>query len=176
MTPSLFKKDAQEPRPSDRSHGPVPRSSIEVQDKPRRKRRDDHASVSVIGVGMEVEGEIKTRGDIQIEGLVKGSLSVEGEISITGDGVAEGDLTADRVVIAGKVHGSVTARESARLVEGARLEADVKTPRLEIEDGATLNGHVEMGDRSRRDRHAPSASEATTEDGPSVGVPRARAG
>ena len=162
MTRSLFKKDAQEPRPSDRSHGPVPRSSVEVQEKPRHKRLDDHASLSVIGVGMEVEGEIKTRGDIQIEGLVKGSLSVEGQISITGDGVVDGDLTADRVVVAGKVHGSVTARESTRLVEGARLEADVKTPRLEVEDGATLNGRVEMGDRSRRDRHARTRSEGNS--------------
>jgi len=148
MSPSLFKQDA--PNPEAKARTPSQgRPTIDPVDKPRRRQRDQHATISVLGVGIEVEGRIKARGDIQIEGRVKGDLSVEGQVSIASGGVVEGDVSADRVIVAGRVDGSIEARESARLVEGAQVDADVNSPRLELEDGATLNGRVDMGGRSK---------------------------
>ncbi|TMD86929.1 MAG: polymer-forming cytoskeletal protein, partial [Chloroflexi bacterium] len=46
----------------------------------------------------------------------------------------------------GAVEGAVTARDKLTLGKNARLSGDVTVRRLQIDDGATLNGHVRMGE------------------------------
>jgi len=162
MSPSLFKQDSADPSAKARAQS-RDRPTIDPADKPRRRQRDQHATISVLGVGIEVVGEIKARGDIQIEGRVKGDLSVEGQVSIASGGSVEGDVSADRVIVAGRVDGSIEARESARFVEGAQVDADVTSPRLELEDGATLNGRVDMGSRSKSGQKQKSEPTTDTE-------------
>ncbi len=161
MSPSLFKQDSSDANAQTPTRE---RTSIDPAERSRRKTRDQHATISVLGVGIEVNGEIKARGDIQIEGRVKGNLSVEGQVSIASGGTVEGDVSADRVIVAGHVEGSIDARESARLVEGAQVDADISSPRLELEDGATLNGRVDMGGQAKSSNKSKPTSQDSSEE------------
>lgn len=147
MAPSLFRQDVPGPDEDAPAADSKKDSDVEPQrhDRSRGRRDRDSSTVSVLGPGLTVEGEIKSNGDVRIEGKLDGNLSCEGQVNVTSTGVIEGDLTADRLVVAGKVKGSLTAGDSARLVSGCRVEADVRSPRLELEDGAMLNGRVDMG-------------------------------
>ena len=145
MAPSLFRQDAPGPdegAPKSANDSPV---EVERPDRSRGRRSRDTSTVSVLGPGLTVEGQITSSGDIRIEGKLDGNLSCDGQVNVTSTGVVQGDLTADRLVVAGSVKGSLTAGDGARLVSGCKVEADVRSPRLELEDGAVLNGRVDMG-------------------------------
>src|SRR6266849_6543647 len=46
----------------------------------------------------------------------------------------------------GVLEGKLTARDKLTLGKAAKLNGDVQARRLQIEDGASLNGYVRMGD------------------------------
>lgn len=151
MSPGLFKSDAQSPPASDRtSPHSTPQTSERPEKQPRRKDRGDPGVISVFAAGLVVEGEIRSDGDVRIEGRVNGNVSISGEVTVAARGVVVGDVNASSVVVAGRVDGTIKARESSRLVDGARVNADVESPRLALEDGAMLNGRVQMDKGSGR--------------------------
>lgn len=165
MSPALFKSDAQNPPSSDRSSSQASPQPGERSEKPARKKdRGDPGVISVFAAGLVVEGEIRSDGDVRIEGRVNGNVSISGEVTVAGKGVVVGDIDASSVVVAGRVDGTIKTHESTRLVDGARVNADVESPRLTLEDGATLNGRVEMdkgtarGAASERDSKSEEAS------------------
>ena len=149
MSPSLFRQDA------DADGSPAPGPGIRQQndgadeDRASRRRRDENQTVSVLGSGLTIEGTVSSQGDVRIEGTIKGDVTAEGEVNITSTGVVDGEVTAARLVVAGKVNGSLAATDSARLSSGCKVKADVSSPRLQLDDGATLNGRVDMGGTSK---------------------------
>ena len=50
------------------------------------------------------------------------------------------------MTVKGNVEGAVTVRDKLTLAKNAKLSGDIVVRRLQIEDGASLNGHVRMGD------------------------------
>jgi cytoskeletal protein CcmA (bactofilin family) len=94
--------------------------------------------------------------DVQ-EAVAEGSASVDnGEVKQEGKkqfqmgpgDILEGKavLEGSNVTLKGAIEGHVTARDKLTLGRNARLSGDIVVRRLEIADGATLNGHVRMGD------------------------------
>jgi cytoskeletal protein CcmA (bactofilin family) len=51
-----------------------------------------------------------------------------------------------RLLLEGSVEGDVTARERLEVAAKARLKGNVVAPRLVVAEGATLVGHVTIGD------------------------------
>lgn len=145
---SLFKNESQNSMPEARDA--QPKTPSDRGEKARRKGRNESGMISVFGAGLVVEGEVRTKGDIQIEGRVEGNLEVDGQVSIAAPGSIKGDVVADRIVVAGKVDGSLEARDSTRLVSGAEVDADISSPRLELEEGAILNGTIDMGNKAKK--------------------------
>jgi cytoskeletal protein CcmA (bactofilin family) len=45
--------------------------------------------------------------------------------------------------VRGRSSGRLIAREVVRLLESARVKADIRSPRLALEEGAMFNGEVE---------------------------------
>lgn len=140
MSPSLFKQDTPEaPR------APTPPTDTSASmDRSRRRRADEPASLSVIGPGMEIVGEVRGRGDAQIEGRIEGRLDFDGQVRVSGCGRVEGEVVVGRLVVAGEVEGTIKAHESAELLEGCRVDADIQSPRVVLASGAILNGRIDM--------------------------------
>lgn len=101
-------------------------------------------STSLVGRGTELTGDLVGRGQLRVEGRVDGTIRMDGEVHVAADGAVEGRIEADEVVAAGRVSGTIAAREAVRLEEGCRVEADVRCPVLELEEGGHLDGRVEM--------------------------------
>ena len=162
MAPSLFRQDA-EPDQAPAATGPAARPQPDLQDT-RRKRRDENETVSVLGSGLTIEGTVTSHGDVRIEGTLKGDLTSDGEVNVTSTGVIDGDVTASRLVVAGKVNGSLSATDSARLSAGCRVEANVSSPRVQLDDGATLNGRVDMGGSAKPSTRPQATGQKTDRD------------
>lgn len=111
-------------------------------------------SSSVISHGTSVVGRCKTRGRVQIEGRMEGSMEAEEGISIGKDGVVIGDITTRNAVIDGRIQGKLNIASLVRLQATCDVNGEINTGRILIEEGATVNVTVKMGDGPRQ----PSAS------------------
>lgn len=101
-------------------------------------------TVSVLGGGMTVTGDVTGEGELRIEGRVEGSVKTNGRVIIEPSGQVEGGVEAGEVVASGKVSGKISAKSAIRLKKGCKVEADVQAPVVELEEGGVLNGRIEM--------------------------------
>ena len=105
------------------------------------------STFSVIGADVTITGNISATADLHIDGRVDGDITcaslVQGEKS-----AINGVVTADTARLAGKVTGSITAKELV-ILKTARIEGDVHYDALTIEQGAEVDG-----------RFAPNARQA----------------
>lgn len=102
------------------------------------------APATTIGPGLTVEGEIGGTDAVLIEGTVKGRIAVTAAVQVGAGAVVEADLEVTEARIAGTVTGNVSGSERVEIAAEGRLIGDVKAPRLQIAEGATFKGHVDM--------------------------------
>ena len=99
-----------------------------------------------MGPGDILEGKLIYDGSIRADGRVEGEVRVTGNIDVATGANVRALLEGSNVTLKGQVEGAITARDKLTLGKNARLSGDIQVRRLQIDDGATLNGHVRMGD------------------------------
>lgn len=102
--------------------------------------------ISIIGPGMKVVGDCETDGTIRIEGVVEGSVRAGKAVVVGRDGRVHGDIATQDAVISGSVVGTVNAESRLELQATARIDGEIRARRMQLEEGAILNGTVEMGE------------------------------
>lgn len=99
---------------------------------------------SILGSGSFCKGSIKVDGGLRIDGTVDGEVVVSGTLTVGREGVVTGNVTASQAVIGGKINGTVRAEQQLELQCGSRLEGDIFTRSLVIEDGVFFEGSCKM--------------------------------
>lgn len=99
---------------------------------------------TIIGSGAELRGPIHVDGSIVIDGKVEGNVAATERITLGVHAAVKGNLTAPEIIVGGKLHGHVLASVHAEILHSAHIDGDVRTPRLNLHDGATLSGKVSM--------------------------------
>ncbi len=99
---------------------------------------------SVLGPGINWQGNLRGSGGIRIEGTFEGDISVRGLVVVgeTGRVTCE-NMRANTVVVAGSVKGSITA-EKLEIRSTGRVWGDVIVVAFATEEGAFLRGQVRM--------------------------------
>ncbi|MCP5395656.1 MAG: polymer-forming cytoskeletal protein [Sphingomonadaceae bacterium] len=97
-----------------------------------------NSTFSVIGSDVTIKGDISASADLHVDGTIEGDIIcaslVQGESS-----TIKGAITAESARLAGKVTGSIAARELV-VLKSARIEGDVHYDALTIEQGAEVDG------------------------------------
>jgi cytoskeletal protein CcmA (bactofilin family) len=101
--------------------------------------------ISIIGPGMKVVGDCDTDGAIRVEGTVQGNLRAGKAVVVGKDGFVDGDIFTQDAVIAGKVKGVIRADSRLEVQATSRLEGEVIAARMQLEEGALVNGSIQMG-------------------------------
>src|SRR5467141_4793210 len=99
-----------------------------------------------MGPNDSLEGKLTYEGHVHVDGRVEGEFRVTGNIEVASGAKVKALIEASNVTIKGEVEGALNARDKLMLGKNARMSGDVTVRRLQIEDGASLNGHVRMGD------------------------------
>ncbi|MCP3987014.1 MAG: polymer-forming cytoskeletal protein [bacterium] len=103
-----------------------------------------------IGPGLAIEGDIHGDEDLILDGKIRGSLSLGRHQLLIGEaGSAQADLSARKIVVFGDVVGNIKASETVELRRTATVKGNIRAASLCIEEGATLNGRVEMGGQEK---------------------------
>jgi cytoskeletal protein CcmA (bactofilin family) len=117
--------------------------------------------ISIIGPGMKVVGDCLTDGTVRVEGTVEGSIKAGKAVVIGRQGSVTGDIHTQDAVVSGKVNGTLVAESRLELQATCQIEGEVRTRRMQLEEGALLNGTVHMSEARR-----PVAAPARSGDGP----------
>ena len=103
-------------------------------------------SMSVVGGGMRVIGDVESNGVIKVEGFIEGSVRGARQVLLGRTGIVHGDIYAADVVIGGRVVGTVIASERVEIQGTSGIEGDIHTKSIVVHEGAMINGTVRMGD------------------------------
>ena len=125
--------------------------------------------ISIIGPGMHVTGECTTDGTIRIEGTVQGAVRAGKAVVVAKEGAVDGDVITQDAVISGRVHGLLVAESRLEFQATCRIEGEIRARRMQLEEGAILNGTVQMGETlgeasSDRRGQAPKADKRANRD------------
>jgi len=99
-----------------------------------------------MGPNDSLEGKLTYEGHVHVDGRAEGELHVSGNVEVATGAKVKALIEASNVTIKGDVEGALKARDKLVLGKNAKLSGDVTVRRLQIEDGASLNGHVRTGD------------------------------
>ncbi len=102
---------------------------------------------SVLGPGINWQGNLRGAGGVRIEGTFEGEISLRGLIVVgeTGRVTCE-TLKANTVIVAGAVRGNVVA-EKLEIRSTGRVWGDVTVVAFATEEGAFLRGQVRMEEK-----------------------------
>ncbi len=97
-----------------------------------------------IDQGSEFEGKLTFKDTVRIDGLFRGEIISENTLLVGETGQIEAKIDSQAVVICGQVTGNIIAGGQVILHKGARVDGDIATPSIVIEEGAIFNGQISM--------------------------------
>ncbi len=102
--------------------------------------------MATIGKSITIKGDLSGNEDLEIDGNVDGRIDLpNNQLTIGAEGRVKAEVHAKAVVVIGHVTGNVSAADRIQVEATGVVDGDVKAPRLVIQEGAMLNGAVEMG-------------------------------
>lgn len=94
--------------------------------------------------GSHLEGELRFEASFRVDGKLTGIVRSEGDLIVGDSGEIEGELYVGQIFISGTVRGIVRASRKIQIAPSGKVFAELDTPSLVIEDGATFEGHCAM--------------------------------
>jgi len=103
--------------------------------------------VANIGKSITIKGDLTGNEDLVIDGNIDGRIDLpNNQLTIGPEGKIKADIHAKSAVVVGHVSGNVSATERIEVQASGVVDGDVRAPRLVVQEGAVLNGAVEMGE------------------------------
>jgi cytoskeletal protein CcmA (bactofilin family) len=108
---------------------------------------------SIIGKGCKINGTITvSEGTLRIDGEFEGNVLCPDTLVVGKEGRVKGEIKTKSAIIGGTVVGNIDAKEKIELQAGSRLEGDIKTTRLVIDEGVFFEGNCKMSPEGRSEQ------------------------
>jgi len=108
------------------------------------KIKDPSEINGYLGRETNFEGRLDFKGAVKIEGNFKGEIRTPDLLIIGEGGKVEGEIEAGTAIIQGIVVGNLKALKKLELRSSARVNGDIITPILIVEEGAVFIGNCKM--------------------------------
>ena len=115
------------------------------------------------------KGRSSRPGSLRIDGQVKGQINADGDVMLSPQSQVEADIHAQNVVVGGRFKGSIVVKGKAELARGGRVDGNITSKTLTVEEGAIFQGQSIMDQTPAATSAAAQTSAATR------GRPKARA-
>jgi cytoskeletal protein CcmA (bactofilin family) len=114
--------------------------------------------VASLSPGIRIKGEITGSEDLFIDGNVEGKVTFHNAVLTVGPNAnVKADIDAREIVVRGRVEGRLDGSERVHIGNTARVNGDIRSSRIAIEDGAEFRGKVEAGKAPSRPADNPAA-------------------
>ena len=103
---------------------------------------------SILGPEIEVNGDLKIKGDILIYGTVLGNVECKGKVHTSKGSLINGNVNSISAYINGKIEGDLRAQDKVVLAKFSQLKGNLVSSTLTIEEGARFDGVCNMQNKS----------------------------
>jgi len=111
------------------------------------KIKDSSEINGFLGKETNFEGRLDFKGAVRIEGNFKGEIRTPDLLIVGEGGKVEGEIEAGIAIIQGIVQGNLKVLKKLELRSSARVNGDIITPILVVEEGAVFIGNCKMQPR-----------------------------
>jgi len=110
------------------------------------KRMKEETEEKILDVDASMQGTItfKDPVNLRINGSFEGKLDTRGTLTIGENAKVKANIKGDRIIVAGKISGDISASHSLSVVAPAVITGNIATPRLSVTEGAVLEGQLSM--------------------------------
>ena len=115
---------------------------------PTPERKDtamaENDEVTIVGATAKLEGNVVSAGSLRIDGQVKGQINADGDVTLSPQSQVEADIRAQNVSVAGRFKGNILVKGKAHLARGGRIDGNITSKTLVVEEGGTFHGQSIM--------------------------------
>jgi cytoskeletal protein CcmA (bactofilin family) len=132
----IFKRDdeADDVAEAPRAAAPERREGTQMTDN----------EVTIVGAAAKLEGTVVSAGSLRIDGQVKGQIQADGDVTLSPQSQVDADIRAQNVSVAGRFKGNVVVKGKAHLARGGRIEGNITSKTLVVEEGGVFHGQSMM--------------------------------
>ena len=94
--------------------------------------------------GSHLQGELRFDASFRVDGKLTGTVRSEGDLIVGDSGEIEGEISVGQIFVSGTVKGTIRALRRIQIAPHGKVFAELDTPSLVIEDGATFEGRCSM--------------------------------
>jgi cytoskeletal protein CcmA (bactofilin family) len=121
-----------------------------------------NSSKNILAADVEIKGSLKFSGELTFEGKLEGEIQSDGVLNLGDTAVVNGNISAQSVVVRGKINGNITAKEKIDIKAKTEMFGDIRASRLAVEEGVTFVGKTEVNPN----KVAPTAAPARPPEAP----------
>jgi cytoskeletal protein CcmA (bactofilin family) len=122
----------------------------------KKANKIDNRIDTLVGADTRIDGNLSFSGGLRVDGAIRGDVTEQNgnpsTLILSEHGKIEGAVTAAKIVLNGKVLGTVVASHFIELQTKARITGDLHYKSLEMHTGAVIEGKlVYMGDNTQEE-------------------------
>jgi cytoskeletal protein CcmA (bactofilin family) len=148
-------------RKGSKQGSPQIKESIAIREDPpvAAQARSSAGNLAVIGLGIEITGEVTSSTAMRIDGQIKGSIVESSHDVEVGElGIVSANISAKKVTISGTVEGNIAGKEKVLISKTGKVKGNIIAPRVQLEDGALFRGSIEMNPVKVEKPNSPAVS------------------
>ena len=108
---------------------------------------DDRTSEygTILGADAKFKGDLSFDSAAKILGNFEGAIKAKGKVFIADGSICKATVTAKEIAVEGHIQGNVQATERVEIKPSGRITGDIIAARMSMADGASIEGHVQIG-------------------------------
>ena len=115
-----------------------------VKEKNQQSSEKLGTSATLISVGTELKGDVKSENDLRIDGVIYGNVTSSSKIVVGPTGYVEGNINSRQADVTGRVAGDISVQELLQLRAKCSVQGNLSAATLQIDPSAVFNGKCQM--------------------------------
>lgn len=100
--------------------------------------------IAYLGSDTVYEGKLSFKGTVRIEGKFTGDIVSDGTLNVGKDAQVRGTLAVGELLLSGHFNGDVLVKRRTVIYSSGVFEGNLQTPSLLTEEGAIIEGQINM--------------------------------
>lgn len=117
---------------------------------------------TIIGKDANFKGELTFEGGAKVLGRFEGSIDSKGKLHIADGSNCKATVSAKEVSVEGHIEGNVEAGDRVEIMANGVITGDVVAARMNMAEGASLNGYCRIGSTGSSNGKASAAGGSST--------------
>ncbi len=100
---------------------------------------------TILGADAKFKGDLSFNSTAKLIGSFEGAIKAKGKIFIADGSNCKASVSATEIAVEGHIQGDVQATERVEILASGRITGDIIAARMSMADGASIDGHVQIG-------------------------------